>query len=77
MTWMKLRKEISEYPITDQQRKVRIAGKTVSVACKGKKGKDFVKCRIDTLQCVFGKDPSKCSIEIESAKREVEENLKR
>lgn len=77
MTWMKLRKEISEYPVTNQQRKVRVAGKTVGAVCKGKKGKEFVKCRVDVLQCVFRKDPAKCSIKIESAKHEIEESLKR
>jgi hypothetical protein len=77
MTWMKLRKEISDYPVTNQQRKVSVAGKTVRAVCTGKKGKEFVKCRTDVLQCVFGKNPAKCSIEIESAKQRVEENLKR
>jgi len=75
--WLKIRKEIRDYPRTEQQRKVKVAGKTVGLVCKGKKGKEFVACRVDVLQCLFKKDEGKCTVEIEKAKEEVEEKLRK
>ena len=75
--WTKMRKEISDYPMTGQQKKVRVAGKVVGLVCKGKKGQEFRSCRIEVLGCLFKKDDVKCSVEIESVKREVEESLKK
>ena len=71
--WMKMRKEISEYPETKQQSKIRVAGKVVGKVCKGKKGSDFRACRVNVFACLFDKDATKCTIEIEDAKQEVVE----
>ena len=75
--WHKMRKEISDYPMTRQQKKVKVAGKVVGLVCKGKKGQEFRSCRTEVLACVFDKDGAKCSVEVESAKHEIEESLKK
>jgi len=75
--WLKIRKDIREYPQTEQQKKVKVAGKVVGLLCKGKKGQEFRTCRVEVLQCLFGKDEGKCSVEIQNAKEQVEQQLRK
>ena len=70
---MKIRKDPSEYPETEQQKKIRVAGKVVGSVCRGKKKKDFFQCRHEVLACVFNKDRGKCTVEIEHAKEQAEQ----
>ena len=75
--WVKVRKPPSEYPETEQQKKIKVAGKVVGLVCKGKKKKDFVQCRHDVLACVFEKDTTKCNVQIENAKDDVERKIEK
>jgi hypothetical protein len=74
--WLKIRKQIRDYPETEQQRKVKVAGKVVGLVCKGKKGQEFRSCRTEVLGCIVKKDGAKCSVEIQHTKEEVEEKLR-
>ena len=71
--WIKVRKPISKYPETPQQRNVRIGGAMIQARCKGLKDKDFTKCRSEVLQCAFHED--KCDIELNELKDEVKEKI--
>lgn len=72
MVWVKLRKRISRYPNTDQQKKVKVAGELISLKCKGKKGLDFKQCRSEVLDCIF-KD--KCEVVTKDKVAEVAKEL--
>lgn len=69
--WIKLRKTMSEYPETPQQKKVEVGGQLIKIKCTGKKGENFVKCRSIVLQCAF--DDKKCDEELLELKEEVKE----
>ena len=71
--WVKIRKPISKYPETPQQRNVRIGGAMIQAMCKGLKGGDFTKCRSAVLQCAFHED--KCDIELKELRDEVKEEI--
>jgi len=71
--WIKFRKPISDYPETNQQKKVKLSGKVIGKVCTGKEKEEFYACRSDVLACLFGKDDSKCSIEILNAKEEAKQ----
>jgi len=53
--WLKVRKEVSPYPDTEQQKKIAEAGKRIAEDCTGKKGKEFQLCRSEVLQEMFRK----------------------
>lgn len=53
--WIKERKEISEYPETEQQKKIAEAGKEIGKKCTGLKDKDFSLCRCTILEKFFPK----------------------
>jgi hypothetical protein len=71
--WIKFRKPMKQYPETRQQKKIKVAGGVIGLVCKGKKGKDFVLCRKDVLACLYGKDETKCTVQIQQAERTVTE----
>lgn len=71
--WIKVRREMSKYPETPQQKKVKVGGELIRRLCKGKKGKGFMECRSKVLQCAF--DDDKCKGELLTSKREAEEML--
>lgn len=75
--WTKMRKEIADYPETEQQKKVKVAGKVVGLVCKGKRGQEFRSCRTEVLGCIIKKDGAKCSVEVQNAKEQVEEKLRK
>lgn len=60
--WVKIRKPISPYPKTPQQKSVRVGGLLVKEVCTGKKGKEFFRCRSEVLKCAF--DDGKCREEL-------------
>jgi hypothetical protein len=68
--WVKIRKPSGDYPETEHQKQVGVAGKVISKVCKGKKKVEFRACRHEVMQCVFHGDNS--NIEIVEAKKEVE-----
>lgn len=53
--WIKPRKPLSNYPATEQQKKIREAGKKIGEECAGKKGTEFNICRTEVLEEFFGK----------------------
>ena len=67
--WLKLRKPISPYPETPQQRKVKIGGLLIRELCKGKKGSDFFECRSEVLACAF--DDEKCGVKLLELKEKL------
>lgn len=71
--WIKVRKPISKYPETPQQRNVKIGGSMIQARCTGLKGKDFTTCRSEVLQCAFHED--KCDIELKILRDEVKEEI--
>ena len=52
--YYKVRQSPKPYPLTDQQKKVRNAGREVGKECKGKTGADFRECRADVMTKHFG-----------------------
>lgn len=68
--WVKPRKPISDYPETNQQKKVKVAGKVVAKLCKGKKKGEFYECRHEILDCLF--HGGACSTQVADAVREVQ-----
>lgn len=70
MSWVKIRKPLRDYPKTEQQNNVRVAGKVVGKICKGRKGKGYYACRHDVLMCLFKNE--KCTLEVTDAKTDVE-----
>lgn len=67
--WVKLRKPMSKYPETPQQKKVKIGGKMISIICKGKKGEEFIACRSLVLKCAF--NDNECEGHLLDVKREI------
>lgn len=53
--WVKVRKPISPYPITEHQKKIAESGKRISEECTGKKGVEFNLCRSEVLRDIFKK----------------------
>lgn len=51
--WTKQRHAPSSYAMTDQQKKVRAAGRDVGKKCGGKTGSDFTQCRADVMEDHF------------------------
>lgn len=56
--WVKFRRQISPYPETPQQKKVRLGGLLIKELCEGKKGHEFFECRTMVLKCAF--DDKEC-----------------
>jgi len=67
--WVKFRKPISDYPMTQQQKKVKIGGKLIKEKCAGKKGSDFRRCRTEILACAF--DDDKCDEGLKALKQKL------
>jgi len=47
--WVKMRKPPSGYSTTDIQHKIGAGGRAMGVACKGKSGAEFHKCRHENV----------------------------
>jgi len=70
---MKLRRQISKYPETPQQKKVKIGGFLIKEICKGKKGTEFFECRTEVLQCAF--DDEECKGKLLELKKKIVEEV--
>jgi len=71
--WIKLRKQMSKYPETPQQKNVKIGGSLIKTLCTGLKGSDFFQCRSDVLKCAF--DDKECEQAMLELKQKMLEEM--